>query len=360
MGVQLLQLGGKGRVLRALRIHLLQLPLENSLLGSQGLIAGNQLLQPGNGLVSGSQLAVQLVQGGFQLFQLLQGSLQLALVLGQGGELGVDLGLGGLNLHLFGQQLALGLACLLGQLALAAFQLGLLPGQLVRLALGLIQALFNLLGAIVQLLLSIIEGGIQLGLHLRVQGVDFVLAQAYRDAFLHIAADRHAGHALNALQLGEQLSVQQVGQLDVVHALHLHGRHSDWEHTGVHLHDVRGAHHVVPAAGDRVQLFPDIRGEGVHVGVICKLQHHLGAVLPGHGGNLLHMVQGCHSLLNGPGDLVLHLLGGRARAGGDNDRIGQVDVGKQVRGHAGKGHSAQNNGDNDPHQHSQGFFDAEL
>ena len=225
--------------------------------------------------------------------------------------------------------------------------------------LGFGKTVLNLLAAAVQLLLGFGEFIIQLLFHPGVESVNFVLTQPDGNALFHIAAGGHAGHAFNALQFGHQFRVQQIGKGSVVHAVHFYGGNGNGQHTGVDLHDVGRAHHIVPAAGDRIELLPNIRGKGIHIGVIGELEHNLGGVLLGDGVDLLHMIQRSHSLLNGPGDLLLYLFRSRAGIGCDDHGIGQIDVGKKVRGHPGKSHGPQDQSNHNAHKNGHGLLNAE-
>ncbi len=164
----------------------------------------------------------------------------------------MQLRLGCFNFHLFRDKLALGLGALLGKLVLALLKLGLLAVKLRGLLPAFLQALFHLIAFFCQFGFRVCKGALQLLPDSAVYLVNLILPQPYLHAFLHIAADADAGHALNALQLHQQLCVQQVCQGHVVHALHLHCGYSYRQHVGIDFHDVRSAHCVGPAAGNAV------------------------------------------------------------------------------------------------------------
>ena len=177
---------------------------------------------------------------------------------------------------------------------------------------------------------------------------------------LHHALGADLGNTGNALQLVEQGVVQELGQLYRVHALHGYCRHFHRKHGGIDLHDIGGAHHVVPCCVQGGDILLDVHTDGVQIHRFLKFQYNHGIVFTGGGCDFLDVLQSGHGLLQGLCHLSLHLFGAGAGIGGHDHHIGEVHVGQQIRGHFQIGHHAQDQDGNHRHKNRQGLFYAEF
>ena len=71
---------------------------------------------------------------------------------------------------------------------------------------------------------------------------------------------------------------------------------------------------------------------------------------------MLDLVQRGHGLLHGLGDFRLHGFGTCSGIGGDNDHIGEVHVGQQIRRHLEVCHHTQHHNGQNCHKNRQRFF----
>ena len=270
-----------------------------------------------------------------QLFQPVDGGVELrfALVnlLLRAFELGVC---GGLALP------QLLLAC--AEFALAGIQLRL--------------PLCDLLLRVRQLLLGLCKFLVDGGANPLVQTVDLLLPDDHVYTLEHRAGEGDAGHALDALQLRQERFRHKVRQSDGIIPLPGDGGDVDGQHVGIDFEDDGRAGLLRPRGGKLIQLFAQVHGGGVHVGVARKLKHDHRVVFVGAGIHLLDAVQRSGRLFHGLCDRAFDFFRAGAGAGGNDDHIGKVDIGQQVRRHPCKGHRAQDNHENHRHENGHGFF----
>ena len=154
-------------------------------------------------------------------------------------------------------QLQQGIQLLAGVLLLLLQLLQCLPHRFQRLHHRpgyrlLLRAFHGLLGTFqLRLCGTELSGGlIQLPVHRLRQapgkGVQLFLTQYHMHLPLHRAADRHTGHACNALQLWRQRVLHKVRKVIHILALIADGHHIHRQHGGVHFQHIGCAHGVAP------------------------------------------------------------------------------------------------------------------
>ena len=353
---------------QVVQVLLLAVPLGGEL-GDLPLQVGPGAVRDiGGGQPLGLGVAQLLLEGGkllLQVGQLLLGRLQrLAL-----GVVHVHQGLHAL--HGLGQLIPLGLQLLplLAKLLDGGVDLGRARvdgGQ------GVVDLLVGLSAGPGQLAFAVGELGlavVQLPLHLRqlrvhvlqdgaVEHVDAALLDHHVHALVDQAGGVGRGHAVQGFKGGDQLVLHIVGQGEDVHVVPGDGEDRHRQHVRVQLHGHRRANGVVPLAPQLVQSGGELDQGGVHVRAVVELHDHHGHVVPGGGGDLLHVGERGDGGLHGPGHIRLHLLRRRAHIGGVHHHIGQVHAGQQVGGHLREGDVAQHDHEYDAHDHRIGLFDA--
>ena len=87
-----------------------------------------------------------------------------------------------------------------------------------------------------------------------VQKLDAAFVDGDGDRLFHRAGDRYGGHAVDALQPGQQRFIHKVGKRPHVRAFQGHGGDGHRQHVRVDLHHHRRAHRVAPRAAQHVDL----------------------------------------------------------------------------------------------------------
>ena len=192
------------------------------------------------------------------------------------------------------------------------------------------------------------------------QGVHLLLIQYHVGLAGQRAGHRDAGHAADALQLAGELIGDEVAEGVNILPLLGHRRHHDRDHGGIDLQHVGRTHRVGPLALQNRNFLLDVHTDGVHVHAVLELQHHHGNTVLRGGGNSFDAVQRGHGLLHGPRDGLLHGLGAGARVGGDDDHIGKVHVGQQIRCHPQIRHHTKHNNSQHHHEDGQRLLYAEF
>ena len=301
------------------------------------------------------QILHQLIQRRVQPFQRLFQLFQLLLP-GHG-----DGRLTGIRIRVWPRDLAQGLLQIFVQLIYRRARLGRRAGG--NGLLGLIQLclpLFHLVLGLLQIQLRLVQFGTHRIRQLLRQGVQLGLVQDHMGLPGHGAADRNAGHTGHALQLGGQLSGDEIAERVHVHVLPGHGGHHHRQHGWIDLQHIGGGDGVVPAALQYGDLLLDVHTDGIHIGAVLKLQRDHGYAVLAGGGDGLDLIQRSHGLLHRPGDGLLNGLRAGAGIRSDDDDIGKVHVGQQIRCHFQIRHHAQHDNAQHRHKDRQRFFHAEA
>ena len=288
-----------------------------------------------------------------QVFQSLDTRFQLICHRLQCQNLGLQCGFHGQQLRLLLIQLRLSGGGLVNQCVFSLVQLGLCAAHL---ALGVLQILLLLL----QLLLGVVQFPVDGSDDFLIQSVNFLLLQHHMQLLLDFAGGSHSRHAGNALQAVHQGFVQKFRQGDGIFSFHRHCRHFYRQHGGVNFQHNGGAHRIFPTSGQAGDLLLNVHADGVHVHLLLKFQHDHTGIFTGGGADLLDVLQGRHGLLHGFADLRFHLFRAGAGVGSDNNHIGKVHIGQQIRGHPGISHHAQYQHRNHRYKHRQRLFNRKF
>ena len=177
---------------------------------------------------------------------------------------------------------------------------------------------------------------------------------------LHHTLGADSGHAGNTFQLVQQGVLQELGQLHRVHILHGHRSHHNRQHGGIDFQHIRRAHHLIPGGRQGADALLDIHTDGIQIHTLLKFQHHHGIIFAGSGGYFLNMLQSGHGLLQRFGHFRLHLFRAGTGIGGHDHHIGEVHVGKQIRGHFQISNHAQDQNGDHRDENGQRLFDTEF
>ena len=272
-----------------------------------------------------------------------------------------------------------------GHLLALVEQLLLLFGQLLYGGFDLVRALVDGVDGVVDLLEGLLSGPgqrvlavgqlglgvVQLALYLGklrvdvlqngvVQHVDAALLDGDVHPLLDHARSTGRGHAVQGLEGGHQLVLHVIGEGQYVHVVLGDGEYRHGQHVRVQLHGHRRADLVAPVAPQLVQPGGDLDQCRVHVRAVVELHDHNGYVVPGRGGDLLHVCQRGEGSLHRAGDLRFHLLRRGAHIAGVHHHIGQVHAGQQIGGHLLERDDPQHDHQYDAHDHGVGLFHAVL
>lgn len=276
--------------------------------GKQCIVDGQRDLGQGRACIFGVlQLAVCLVQVGLQAGDLLFQLGDLLVQLGDGvPQLGRHVGL------------------LAVQLGLACVQLGLGGVQFLHAIVD-----FFLVG--IQLFFGIGQAVTDLDQQFVVDSVDLFLVERDLHRLFHQARRGHAGHAVHALELGQHVFADIVGQLVNIHAVVVHGNVLRRHHVRADLHQRRRGRHVGQRVTELVYGGAGLDHGAVHVGVVLVFQKEQAVVLIALARHVLDAVQRRKCIFQRLGHIGLNLLGAGAGVGRDDHQVGQVHGGQQVR-----------------------------
>ena len=193
-----------------------------------------------------------------------------------------------------------------------------------------------------------------------VEKFDAVFVDGDGDSLLHRAGDGHGGHAVDALQFGQQRFVDEVRQFAHVRPFEGHGGNGDGQHVRVDLHHHRRAHRIAPGAAQHVDLRGELDQHAVHVHAALKFEDDNRKILCGCGGDAADVGKRGKRCLHGPGHIALHLFRRRAHIGRIYGHIGQIHVRQKIRGHVGKGDHAEHDDQYDADDNGIGLLDAEF
>ena len=193
-----------------------------------------------------------------------------------------------------------------------------------------------------------------------IQLVDLFLIQYDVQLLLHSAGGGDPGNTGDAFQLVHQLFAQKFRQLHRVHAVHGDRRNGNGQHGGVDLQHIGRPHHLIPGGGKAGKALLNIHADGIQIHILLKFQHHHAVILRGGGGDLYNMLQGGHGLLQRAGQLLLHLFRACAGIGGHDHNVGEIHIGKQIRGHIQVRYHTQNQHRDHRHKHRQRLFNTKL
>ena len=265
------------------------------------------------------------------------------------------------HLHLRGGRLQLG--------ADGSVRAHRLRETLTGLRFGLVESgllFFELCGGRIQAAFGGVEGRRSLGefvVGLAQNAVVDVVYLVLRETHLQRVGDaacrRDVSHAVLTLQRGDDGVLHILRQL--AHALvrisdaQIHGRH----HVHADLHVGGRARGVGQLAGHAVDRRRGLHQRRVHVGAVGELQKDHRVVLRRLALHGRDPAQAAERPFEHVGDLFLHLLGRRAGVGGDYGQIRHLKRRQEVGLHVRDRHRAQDQDDDDGHEHVEGFLHGE-
>ena len=243
----------------------------------------------------------------------------------------------------------------------------LLDGQLLlarlHLFLRVLQLFFGgvqLCLALVQLRLGIRQTVADLHQQLVVDRIDLVLVQRDLHSLFHKPGCGNTRHTVHTPQLWQQRVFDIIGQFVDVHIVTADCNVLRGKHIGRHFDQHRGRAYAGQCIAQLVQRRAGLDHGAVHIGFILVLQGDKAVVFVALAGDVFNTVQRGKAVLDGLGDLALDLLGAGAGIGGDDHQVRQVHIGQQVGLHPAEADKPQHNDQNDRHQHSKRFFNAEF
>ena len=170
------------------------------------------------------------------------------------------------------------------------------------------------------------------------------------DLLLQPALDLDRGHAGESLQFPFDLILRDAAEREEVQ-IAIYAEPHNRIHGRIVAQD-QGPFRVLHV--EIVELLPDVLGGEIHVRAPLEFQDHVRQPGFGDGVDAYELVDHAQSLLDGPRDGVLHLLGRRARILGAHGQGGVGDVGHEVQGQPLIGYQPEDHDRDHDHQNRHG------